>query len=304
MNTVTTQDTLSCKPNPAGRGGALIRTVKILAAAFVLTSALLWKIPAAAKSYSYWTVREIFKAYSIAGAWNMEKLTSEHFYVKFRPEDREGAALVLETAEYFYRPVTEDFGYNPRARIPIILYSSKAEMNRSFGWEAKESAIGVYYAGTIRVLAPHSWIYEESPDGVKETFVSSGPMAHEFTHLMVDYLTGGNYPRWFTEGLAQYEEYKLTGFEFSEPAGAAGNNFYSMEDIAENFDDLPNQSLAYREAFAAIRYIAGVYGENTLYDMIKSLGDGMKFEDAMQEHLRLDCDGLEECRREWALSNY
>ncbi|MDD4335371.1 MAG: peptidase MA family metallohydrolase, partial [Desulfotomaculaceae bacterium] len=272
-------------------------------AAFGLISAFIWKIPAAARAYSYWTVRETLKVYTVAGAWDMEKLTSEHFYVKFRPENRGDAVLVLETAEYFYRPVTEDFGYTPRARVPIILHSSKTELNKCFGWEAKESAIGVYYAGVIRALAPQSWIYEDGPDSIKEIFVTSGPMAHEFTHLMIDYLTGGNYPRWFTEGMAQYEEYKLTGFTFNDPAGAVNHSLYSMKDIAGNFDDLPNQSLAYKEAFAAVRFIAGEYGEKTLHDLIRSLGTGMDFENAMQKHLELDYAGLEKCRREWAFSN-
>lgn len=304
MKPGTTQNTISHDTGPAGRGGSLSKAVKILAAAFVLFSAFLWKIPAVSKSYSYWTVREVFKAYSVAGTWNMQKLTSEHFYVKFRPEDREDAALVLETAEYFYRPVTADFGYTPRVRVPIILYSSKSELNKSFGWEAKESAIGVYYAGAIRVLAPSSWIHDGGPAGVKETFVASGPMAHEFTHLMVDYLTGGNYPRWFTEGMAQYEEYKLTGFEFNQPAGAVSQGHYSMQEIAADFDGLPNQSLAYREALSAVRYIAAEYGEKTLYDIIKSLGEGIEFEDAMQKHLKMGYDGFEKSRLKWALQDY
>lgn len=303
MKPVTTQNIVSGNADTASRGGALLKAVKILTAAFVLISAFIWKVPAAARTYSYWTVRETLKVYTVAGAWDMEKLTSEHFYVKFRPENRGDAVLVLETAEYFYRPVTEDFGYTPRARVPIILHSSKTELNKCFGWEAKESAIGVYYAGVIRALAPQSWIYEDGPDSIKEVFVNSGPMAHEFTHLMIDYLTGGNYPRWFTEGMAQYEEYKLTGFTFNDPAGAVNHSLYSMKDIAGNFDDLPNQSLAYKEAFAAVRFIAGEYGEKTLHDLIRSLGTGMDFENAMQKHLKLDYAGLEKCRREWAFSN-
>ncbi|MDD2554018.1 MAG: peptidase MA family metallohydrolase [Desulfotomaculaceae bacterium] len=303
MKPVTTQNTIPGVADTASRSDTVLKAVKILAAAFILISAFIWKIPVVTRTYGYWTIREIFKVYTVARAWDMEKLTSEHFYVKFRPEDRADAELVLETAEYFYRPVTEDFGYTPRARVPIVLHSSKAELNRSFGWEAKESAIGVYYAGVIKVLAPQSWIYEDGPDSIKETFISSGPIAHEFTHLMIDYLTGGNYPRWFTEGMAQYEEYKLTGFTFNDPAGAVNHSAYSMEDIAENFDGLPNQSLAYKEAFAAIRYIANVYGEKTLHDLIKSLGNGMEFENAMQKYLKLDYAGLEKCRQEWALSN-
>lgn len=134
------------------RSGVLIKAVKILAAAFVLISAFIWKIPVAARTYGYWTVREALKTYTVVCTVGMEKLTSDHFYVKFRPANRADARLVLEAAEFFYRPVVEDFGYTPRGRVPIIMHSSREELNRSFGWEANESAIGVYYSGVIRAL--------------------------------------------------------------------------------------------------------------------------------------------------------
>lgn len=295
------QDKAGNSTGPNHRG-SLIRVVKILAAAFVLMTAFLWRLPANTKFYSYWAVRELIKIYTVLGTWKMDKLTSEHFYVKFKPEDREGAELVLETAEMFYRPVTADFGYVPGARVPLILYSSKEELNRSFGWEAKESAIGVYWGGTIRVLTPGAWVGESDPGRFREIFVSSGPMVHEFTHLMVDYLTGGNYPRWFTEGVAQYEEYKLTGFEFNDMAGSLRQQLYSMKELSADFDNLPNQSLAYKEAYTAVRYIVNQHGEKALYDLIKKLGGGMDFDLALQEILQLNSAEFEACWQEWALT--
>ncbi len=283
------------------QGGSLIRAVKILTAAFILMMAFCVRLPAGTKTYSYWAVRELLKVYTVLGTWNMDKLTSEHFYVKFKPSDRQGAELVLETAEMFYRPVTEDFGYVPGARVPLILYPSKEELNSSFGWDAKESAIGVYWGGAIRVLTPQVWIEEKDPVRFREIFVSSGPMVHEFTHLMIDYLTGGNYPRWFTEGVAQYEEYKITGFEFNDINGLSGQQHYSMNDLSRNFDSLPNQYLAYREAYTAVRYIVDQHGEQALSDLIKELGDGTDFDQALSKILQLDSAGFEARWREWTL---
>lgn len=279
----------------------LIKITKITAAAVVVVLTLMWKLPLGLKHYGYGTVRELVKVHTVIGTWNLEKMTSEHFYIKFKPEDRAQAGLVLETAERFYRPVTEDFGFIPRSRIPIILYSSREELNKSFGWEAKESAMGVYWAGAIRVLSPAAWVEETEPEMVKEVFVSSGPMAHELTHLMVDYLTGGNYPRWFTEGVAQYEEYKLTGFEFTDAAGSLRGPLYSMKELTEGFDDLPNQSLAYRESLAAVRYIAHQYGENALYRLIKELGRGLDFSRALKNVAGLDEKQFEAQWKEWAV---
>jgi len=274
-------------------GGSLIRAVKILTAAFVLMMTFLVRLPAGTKTYSYWAVRELIKVYTVLGTWNMDKLTSEHFYVKFKPADRQGAELVLETAEMFYRPVTEDFGYVPGARVPLILYPSKEELNSSFGWDAKESAIGVYWGGAIRVLTPEVWIEEKDPVRFREIFATSGPMVHEFTHLMIDYLTGGNYPRWFTEGVAQYEENKITGFEFNDINKGHGQKLYSMKDLAGDFDSLPNQYLAYREAYIAVRYIVDQHGEKALYDLIKELRGGNHFDQALSKVLQLDSAGFE-----------
>lgn len=280
-------------------GGSLIWAVKILTAAFVLATAFWGKLPAGARTYSYWAVRESIKAYTVLSTWHMDKLTSEHFYVKFKPEDRRGAELVLATAEMFYRPVTEDFGYVPGARVPLILYPSKEELNGSFGWDAKENAIGVYWGGAIKVLTPEAWIEEKDPVRFRETFVSAGPMVHEFTHLMIDYLTGGNYPRWFTEGVAQYEENKLTGFEFNVLNGSLKKQLYSMKELSEDFDNLPDQYLAYQEAYIAVKYIVAHYGEKTLHDLIKELGCGTDFEQALLKILQLDSAGFEARWQEW-----
>lgn len=294
------QNTVSSSPGPFQRA-SFIKIVKILMAAFVLIMTLLWKIPPGGKFHGYGAIRELVKVHTVIGTWNMAKMTSEHFYVKFKPEDRAQAELVLETAERFYRPVTGDFGFTPRARVPIILYSSREELNKSFGWEAKESAMGVYWAGAIRVLSPTAWVIDTEPARVKETFISSGPMAHELTHLMVDYLTGGNYPRWFTEGLAQYEEYKLTGFEFNDTAGSLRQPLYSMKDLTVDFDNLPNQSLAYRESLAAVRYIVHQYGEGALYELLKELRLGQDFSQAMKKVTNMDDAQFEARWREWAL---
>lgn len=279
-----------------------LRAAKILAAAFILLAALFWNIPAGLKTYGYAAIRELVKVHTIIGTWRLEKLTSQHYYIKFRPEDRNEAELVLDTAEFFYQPVMDEFGFTHRGRIPIILYSSREALNKSFGWEADESAMGVYWAGAIRVLSPGVWIEQKDSGLVAEIFKASGPMAHELTHLVVDYLTGGNYPRWFTEGVAQYEEYKLTGFEFHDATGALKPPFYSMRDLTEHFDRLPSQTRAYSESLAAVRFIVSHAGEPALYQIIYELGQGMDFNQAIEKVLHLNEAQFETGWQEWAMT--
>ncbi|MCG9968339.1 hypothetical protein L9W92_09770 [Pelotomaculum terephthalicicum JT] len=256
--------------------------------AVIIVTALFLKLPAGAKFYGYGAIRELMKTHAVIGTWGMDKISSEHFYIRFLPDKRAEAELVLAVAEQFYGPVRADFGYSTRGKIPIILYSSKEELNKSFGWEAKESAMGVYWAGTIRVLSPAVWAGGVEPERIKEKFISSGPMAHELTHLMVDYLTGGNYPRWFTEGVAQYEDYKLTGFVIGDQAGLPGQQHYSIEELEADFDSLPEQAQAYKDSFAAVDYIAQKYGEDALRELIDELGRGHSLSQAMENVLNVD----------------
>ena len=277
------------------------RLAKIITAIFVLLLPILWSIPAGIRFYGYGAIREMVKIHAVVGSRHMSKLTSEHFFVKYRPEDRAEAELVLETAERFYEPVTEDFGCKPRGRIPIILYATKEELNQSFGWEASESAMGVYWAGVIRELSPGAWVTESEADRVREVFISSGPMAHELTHLMVDYLTGGNYPRWFTEGVAQYEEYKLTGFTLGEPSQSLQPPFYTMRELNRDFDNLPDQTRAYNQSLAAVQYIVSHYGEDALGLLIKELSHGYSFGRAAGKVLNLEEDQFEANWQTWVL---
>jgi len=274
----------------------------LLAAALILMAALFWNIPAGVRFYGYGAIRELMKAYTIISTWRMDKISSEHFSIRFAPERRAEAEMVLEAAEYFYFPVTGDFRFHPRTRIPLILYSSREELNKSFGWDAEESAMGVYWAGTIRVLSPASWVGESDAERVRETFISSGPVAHELAHLMVDYLTGGNYPRWFTEGVAQYEEYKLTGFVFDNAAGSLMQPLYSMRELSADFDSLPNQALAYREAFVAVYYIVQFHGEGALHELIRKMGEGYNLSRAVEKVLGMDLEEYEARWQKWCAS--
>lgn len=288
--------------NPKSVSGHKGLARKLIAAFLVLLLPILWRIPASARYYCYGAIRELVKIYVVIGSWNMSKLTSEHFFVKYRPGDRAEAELVLETAEKFYQPITEDFGYRPRGRVPIILYSTKQELNQSFGWDASESAMGVYWAGVIRVLSPGAWVAETEASRVREVFVTSGPMAHELAHLMVDYLTGGNYPRWFTEGVAQYEEYKLTGFILSKPEDLLEPPLYSMEELSRDFDNLADQTRAYSQSLAVVQYIVSQYGEEALAGLIKELGFGCSFSQAAEKVLQLDEAQFEARWQAWVLS--
>jgi hypothetical protein len=277
--------------------GSKLKLIIGLAAAVTMLAALIFsRAPGGIKGHAYDIYREAAKINIMVRTWGWETLESEHFLVRHKPGGKEGALLVLAAAEKFYFPVADEFGYSGRGKIPIIVYPSREELNASFGWPASESAMGVYWGGVIRVLSPEVWIPES--ENTAAVFMDSGPMAHELTHLVVDYITKGNYTRWFTEGVAQYHEYKLTGFLFAEPGGGLGQELYRLREMNRGFDALPNQALAYRQSLSAVEYIVEFYGEDSMHRIIRELGLGRDLNQAFRQVLGID---LAEFEREWHL---
>lgn len=228
----------------------------------------------------------------------MATYETEHFIVKYTPVDADLVSMIGQAAEAAYQPVVGTLQYTPPGKTLILVHPSKSELRQAFGWSGNESAMGVYWGGTIQLLSPHVWLN----DGASvEEFIHSGPMVHEYTHLVFDYITNGNYPRWFTEGLAQYVEYRVNHYEWITTGNTLDGKMYTMLELDEQFDELPNQSLAYRQSLAAVRYIAEVYGEDKLLGVVTSLKTGNSLEKAISKNLGLDYTAFESSWQQWAI---
>lgn len=284
---------------PASRPVGVLCALLVLL--FMLSAFLLVRVPDSVKSYFYGLFREIARGQMILRTHGWQQMKDDVFIIRYR-DDEEGARLVQETGRLFYERVYEDFSYLEDLkipRIPVVIYPTSQELNASFGWPASENAMGVYWGGVIRVLTPKAWINEEDPAALQQVFRQAGPMAHELTHLVLDYVARGNYPRWFTEGVAQYEEYKITGYIFGPQEGIWDRGLYPLKRMNRQFDKLPDQALAYRQSLSVVEYIVAVYGEEGLHNIIKNLARGINFNTSVELALGQDLEILEREWREW-----
>jgi len=278
--------------------------LRLAAVLCLLAVIFLIKFPGLARMYFYEGFRDLSRLGVMARTFRWPFVENEHFVVKYKPGsgNEKYARIVLEIAEKFYRPIVSDFGYVPKKKVLIIMHPSCEDLNRVFGWSAHESAMGVYWAGIIRVVSPKALIGVDDPRLAGEIYRDSGPLAHELTHLFIDYLTDGNYPRWFTEGVAQYEEYKLTGFLLQDAGDFLEQPFYSFKEMM-NFETLSNQPLAYRESFEAIRCLVEVYGKNTLNDIIKELAEGKNIDEAFVNGINMNTGDFERKWKKWLMED-
>ncbi len=271
---------------------AKVGLVLFLSAIMVLSPVLLTS-PMLPKSRVYSVVRELAKIQMYWQTRHWEQMESAHFIVRYRPADDKMAALVLRTVEDSYQPVADAYKYKQTKKNLVVIYPTREELGRSFGWTADESAMGVYWAGVIRVLTPRQWIDAGEPQELARVFAENGPMVHEFTHLVIDYRTGGNYARWFTEGIAQYEEYRQTGFKLADGDRLTADELYSFTEMDATFDDLPDQSLAYHQSLEAINYLVAKYGRSKLDDILDALGAGKTLNESFRSVLGVDMQQFE-----------
>jgi hypothetical protein len=257
--------------------------------------------PVTAKLIVYRASRELVRVQMFFSTFGWNRIQGEHFIVKYQPQDSDIAKMILDLAERNYKPVSERFGRFYSWKIPLIIYPSKESLGRSFGWENDESAMGVYWGGVIRVLSPREWIDSDNPKEAKKIFETEGPIVHEFTHLMVDYVTGGNYTRWFTEGIAQYEEELLTGYRPERRKLTNSDELYKLSRMDGDFDNLADQNLAYLESYQAVKYLVDTYGENKLKEILTCLGKGYSMDDSFRKVLDISYDRLENDFVSWII---
>ncbi len=224
------------------------------------------------------------------GTWGWDAVEGDHFIVKYQPGDEEIAQLTLNEAERLYYPLGNYFGYLPGEKVPVAIYRDKESLNRVFGWGSDEGAMGVYWAGIIRLLSPDEWLDEVSPEKREAVFCQQGPIAHEYIHLLVDYQTHGNYPRWLTEGLAQYGERHLVGVDTEESVDIKLT--VSLDELNKRFDDPLWQDYCYAVSEDLVEHLIKNYGSDKIPLLLNELGSGADLNRTFVGVLGIDIEGF------------
>ena len=215
---------------------------------------------------------------------------TDNFIIRYTAIDHDNIDLIAGASEYAFREVTDFFAGEPRGKTRVVVYPDTISLARSFGWDKSQKAEGVYWAGSIRIISPQLW--QEQPQAAAADTIQAGPLVHEFAHLMVDEQTRGNYNRWWTEGIAQYIEKRITGFQFDQPLDNAPI-IYPLSGLDNEFDGEDSWQ-AYWQSLQIIEYIVDENGEASLFSIMDHLSRGENIRQGISQALSVDFDQWEQ----------
>jgi len=257
-----------------------------LAALFFLTI-FINNSPCMTKLIFYPVYREIKKECFVLGVGDFLLEETENFKIYYHDVNYSYVDIVKDSAEKSLKLILEDFKYEPCGKINVVIYPEYREMASKIGLASGSTAMGVYFGGTISILDPSKWI--KNNDNMAGVFQKDGPMVHELTHYIVDYMTGGNIPVWFTEGIALYEEYRVNGVEWLP--NKKYQKYYEIEELDKDFYGL-DEIKAYRQSFIMVKFIGDNFGIRCLISIVKELGMGKTIDRAAKKVLNMDVEEI------------
>ena len=197
-----------------------------------------------------------------------ERLDAGRVRVVYRTGHRQGAEWVRDYALESLPRVARMTGLPiPAQPVVFVVHASPEELARTFGWDPRDPPLGLYAAGVIHVADPRTWASN------RDTFARLGPVPHELAHWLLDWNTLGNYPAWFTEGLAQAVDRAVTGFTFGW-AGTCPRVAWS--DLNGAFASLPTDQ-AYGAALCLYDRLTERGGGGALPRLAEALAAGEPF---------------------------
>ena len=187
-----------------------------------------------------------------------------HFQLSF--EDGEHASSIaseiLETLEDAYLEVGSDLAYYPDIRVPVLLYKHRdyANVTRSPDWA------GAVYDGKIRL--PLAGV-----QAVDKRLVAI--LYHEYMHVLVHFMAGGNVPVWLNEGLAEIAGRRIISTPLVDlPAAVESGQLLDWQTLASPFSGLADTRipLAYEQSYSLASFMVESYGWHNMTELLKSLG--------------------------------
>ena len=234
---------------------------------------------------------------------DFETLESENFIlIIHKSESGVLGKAILDLAEENYKDLSARYPYKPEDKIRIEAYNDHADFAVRIGGLPGIQLLGVCFGDVLAFDTPKARFDYAAQMGIDDSNYNwQRTLWHEIAHVMALGLSDHRVPRWFTEGLAVYEEKRA----FPEWARDMELEFFSaldrdklltLAEINKGFTR-PQYAgqimLTYYQSSRLIEFISDKYGFKAVSDLLIELGKGSDLEKSFQEVLKESTENVE-----------
>jgi tetratricopeptide (TPR) repeat protein len=204
----------------------------------------------------------------------LDRLFSAHFIIKFhRTADRAVAGAVADRLEAIFRTVGAQWSYFPTSRVVVVLHSPG---------HVQEAVWRPDWALALFDGQIHLPLERVSGDPAS----AEAALRHEYMHVVVHRLSGGQAPAWLHEGLALYMERgpDAAGAWTREIGLIRAGERPPLAALHRSFLELPagEAALAYAESYGAARALLKRHGPARVRRLLESLPLTSDFAEAFE----------------------
>jgi tetratricopeptide (TPR) repeat protein len=204
------------------------------------------------------------------------------------PVLREYAVPLAQDA---FRTLTARYGFTPTGPFLIEIFTKHDDFAvRNLGLPGMIGALGACFGRVVTMDSPTA----RDPG----TFSWQATLWHELTHVITIQMSKQRIPRWLTEGISVYEEGRQhpewgRDMEVTFARAMNKNKVLKLKDLNGGFTRGETIVLAYYEASLLVDHIVSTKGQGALNSLIRSYGDGVDNETALNKTLGISIDDLQ-----------
>jgi len=224
-----------------------------------------------------------------------DESTTERFRIAIDKKESDVLSLYVgDVAEEAYEAMAARYGFQPATPLRVEVYPDHADFSvRTVGLTGL-GALGVSFGPVIAMDSP-------SARDVGE-FSWGSTLWHEIAHSFHMGLSDHRVPRWFTEGLAVWEEHRARegwgdGLNPSFLMAYQSERLHPVSALNNGFmrPSYPGQiGFSYYQASLVCDLIERDYGVQAFADMLRAYGDGKTTEQVLQDVLGVGMDEFDE----------
>jgi cellulose synthase operon protein C len=205
--------------------------------------------------------------------------TTKNFRIRYHNQEKAVLSRYLEpTMEKAFADMVRRYGFTPKTPVTLELYADRNDYGIRTVGLPDIAALGVCFGQVITAMSPAN-------GDINWGMV----LWHELGHVFAIQLSNSRVPRWFTEGLSEYETLiarpDWRRENDADLYGALANGVLpSIGNLNAEFmqPDVNAVVVAYYQSAVTIEYLVATYGFPKIVEALKQFGKGAETADVLQ----------------------